>query len=347
MASSGASKTAPVSLLVAFAAAAVATSVAVMSGRDDGFPMEEQARRANGQHLRADHTIQDLLDHPAFSGFARLLLPWDGRSYVSGMPLRNVGSLLPYHSHVDPSTVVGALNHMIDDVNDGRAVFYDFYAQREKSEDPTKSDTGLFFFRGRPGAPFAVVSPGGGFSYVGSVHEGFPYAAAISKQGYNAFVLKYRAGAGGAVATQDLAAAIAYVFRNASRLGVSTEAYSLWGSSAGARMAAAIGSYGTGRFGGDRLPRPAAVVLAYTGHSDVSTTEPPTFAVVGERDGIAPPSVMETRVAALRRTGAEAEFHRYGGLGHGFGPGTGTSAEGWLDRAVRFWEKFIPSELQR
>jgi hypothetical protein len=41
---------------------------------------------------------------------------------------------------------------------------------------------------GRPGAPFAVVCPGGGFSYVGSVHEGFPHAAAISSKGLNAFV---------------------------------------------------------------------------------------------------------------------------------------------------------------
>ena len=38
------------------------------------------------------------------------------------MRLRNVDSLLPYHSHVDPGTVVSALNHMIDDVNNGKTV---------------------------------------------------------------------------------------------------------------------------------------------------------------------------------------------------------------------------------
>jgi len=94
----------------------------------------------------------------------------------------------------------------------------------------------------------------GGFAYVGSVHEGFPYAAAISKKGYNAFVLRYRAGQGGAIATQDLAAAISYIYRNADVLGVSPDNYSLWGSSAGARMAAAIGSHGVAAFGGDDLP---------------------------------------------------------------------------------------------
>jgi hypothetical protein len=48
---------------------------------------------------------------------------------------------------------------------------------------------------------------------------------------------------------------------------------------------------------------------------------------------------MERRVRALRKAGTNIEFHRYSDLGHGFGPGVGTSAEGWLERAVRFWEK--------
>ena len=65
------------------------------------------------------------------------------------------------------------------------------------------------------------------------------------------------------MASQDLAAAVSYISRNAATLGVCTNGYSLWGSSAGARMA---------------------------------------------------------------------------GLGHGFGLGKGTSAEGWVWGAIRFWE---------
>jgi acetyl esterase/lipase len=172
----------------------------------------------------------------------------------------------------------------------------------------------LFFFRGKPGAPFAVIAPGGGFAYVGSLHEGFPYAVEISNRGYNAFVLKYRAGHGGAIATEDLAAAISYIFRNPGSLGVTTAHYSLWGSSAGARMVAAIGSHGTARFGGSEIPKPSALVILYTGHSDLASMEPPTFAAVGDGDEIAPPSIMERRVAALRRAGIEVEYHKYPAL---------------------------------
>lgn len=298
---------------------------------------------APGAHLRANDTVRDLLNHPAFAGFARLLLPWDDRAYDGRLPLRDLGTLLPYHSHVDSASTLGALNAMIDDVHGGRPVFYDIYTAQQKAEDPTKANAGLFFLRGRRGAPFAVIAPGGGFAYVGSIHEGFPYAVAIRDRGYNAFVLKYRVGSGGAPATRDLAAAVSYIVRNGSTLGVSAAGYSLWGSSAGARMAAAIGSQGTARFGGDDLPRPSAVVMAYTGHSEVAAHEPPTFAVVGEHDGIASPAVVERRAAAVRATGAEVEFHRYPRLGHGFGPGIGTSAEGWLGRAVGFWERAIAS----
>ncbi len=299
-------------------------------------------RRGNTDaHLTPEHRIRDILNHPAFAGFGRRLLPWDGRDYDDDMRLSNIGSLLPYHSHVAPDVVVRALNRMIDDASRGQPVFYEFYTRAQKQDQPAREHTGLFFFRGKPGAPFAVIAPGGGFAYVGSVHEGFPYAAAISDQGYNAFVLKYRAGHGGGVATQDMAAAISYIIRNAKALGVSADNYSVWGSSAGARMAAAIGSHGVARFGGDQVAKPSAVVTAYTAHADTSSEEPATFVVVGEHDGIAPPSAMERRIAALRQAGAEVEYHKYANLGHGFGPGTGTSADGWIAAAIRFWARFM------
>jgi acetyl esterase/lipase len=230
---------------------------------------------------------------------------------------------------------------MIDDATDGKKIFYHFYTEAQKKAELTKRNAGLFFFRGRPGAPFAIVCPGGGFAYVASLHEGFPYAAEISTSGYNVFVLKYRAGIGGAAATKDLATALSYIFRNAKALGVSVANYSLWGSSAGARMAASIGTHGTASYGGDALPRPSVVVMVYTARSEAGPNEPATFAVVGEQDGIAPPYVMERRISALRRAGTPVEFHRFRNLGHGFGLGTGTSAGGWVASAIQFWERYI------
>ena len=181
------------------------------------------------------------------------------------------------------------------------------------------------------------MCPGGGFSYVGSVHEGFPYAIELSKKGYNVFVLQYRVG-GERIASEDLAAALSYVFKNAGMLEVGTQSYSLWGSSAGARLAANIGSYGSHGFGYDEVSKPSTIVMAYTAHSVYTREDPPTFAVVGENDRIANPALMKRRVSALKGIGVAVEFRQYPNIGHGFGLGIGTSAEGWLEAAAHFWE---------
>lgn len=62
-------------------------------------------------------------------------------------------------------------------------------------------------------------------------------ALALSKMGYNAFALIYRPGDPYA----DLAQAIAYIYDHAEELQVNPDGYSLWGGSAGARMAAVLG----------------------------------------------------------------------------------------------------------
>ena len=292
-------------------------------------------------YLDTEDRLGDLLDHPSLTGFAERTLPWHGRTYDLSLPLGRIGSLLPYHSEVDPAAVVRGLNLLIENAHREITVFHEIYSEEERLADPDLRATGLFFFPAQAGAPFALIAPGGGFSYVGSLHEGFPYAAEISALGYNAFVVAYRTGQGSRAATADMARAVDYVLAHAEELGVARSHYSVWGSSAGARMAAYIGSHGTAAFGEGEHPRPAAVIMAYTGHSDLSRDEPPTFVIVGGRDGIAPPAAMERRIATLRSAGTAVEYHVYPNLGHGFGAGTDTEAEGWIGKAVAFWARQV------
>jgi len=291
-------------------------------------------------HLTTRSIVSDIVNHPAFKGFGDLLLPLDNNSAYYNTLLSDVSSLMPYHSHVEPAVVVGALNHMIDEANAGRTIFYNFYTEEQKRQDPGKKYTGLLFFRGNPGASFAIVCPGGGFSYVGSLHEGFPLALEICKKGFNAFVIRYRIGSE-QLATEDLAAAIDFVFREAKTLAVDAKAYSLWGGSAGARMAGNIALNGVARYGGVNMPKPATAVIAYTGQSTFSSDFSPAFITVAANDGIANVSTVEKRVENLVNAGVDVEYRRYESAGHGFGLGTGTDAEGWLDLAVRFWQNHL------
>lgn len=291
-------------------------------------------------HLTINNYVRDIVNHASFRGFGELLLPLDNNSGSYNTMLSDIGLLMPYHSHVVPDDVVSALNFMIDEVNAGKTVFHDFYTDEQKKLNPGKKNTGLFFFCGRTDAPFAIVCPGGGFSYVGSLHEGFPLALEISRKGFNAFVIRYRIGSE-QKATEDLAAAISYIFKSKETLKVSAEDYSLCGGSAGARMAGNIALSGVAAFRGEKIPKPATTVIAYTGQSTWSKDFSPCFITVAANDGIANVNTVETRVENLRNAGVDVEYRRYESAGHGFGLGTGTDAEGWLDLAVRFWQRHI------
>lgn len=278
--------------------------------------------------------IDEVRDDPAFGDYGRLIFPVD-EGYMGGSTLGNLS--LAWYNYIQPSKTVEICNYLRGHAGAGDAVFFDIYSDGEKKADPWKADTGLFYFRGKAGAPLAICNAGGGFAYVGAMQDSFPAALALSKMGYNAFALIYRPGF--QTACEDLARAIGFVFDHADELGVSTDCYSLWGGSAGARMAASLGSYGPSTFGGKDLPRPGTVVMQYTGYSQYAAGDPPTYACVGTRDGIADWRTMKRRLDAMGTLGIPTEFHAYEGLPHGFGLGTGTVAEGWIDDAVAFWKE--------
>jgi hypothetical protein len=100
-------------------------------------PKTTDAQMNGPAHLRAADTIGALLNHPAFAGNGRLMLPWDGRQYDEKMRLADIGELLLYHSRVDTNIIVASLNRMIDDASGGATVFYPIYSEAERRRDPT------------------------------------------------------------------------------------------------------------------------------------------------------------------------------------------------------------------
>lgn len=106
-------------------------------------------------------------------------------------------------------------------------------------------------------------------------------------------------------------------------------------------MAATLGnsSYLSQLTGRTDIPQAAAVVMQYTGYSDANRYDAPTYVCVGTSDGIASWRTMQNRIERLEAFGIPTEFHAYNGLPHGFGLGTGTVAEGWINDAIRFWER--------
>lgn len=304
--------------------------------KDGNAPVDKVTMKSEQKAFTAETKINDVITASVFGDYGRLLFPAD-RGYYSGDTLGK--SSLTWYGNLNPKRTVEIANFMKRQAEAGETVFYHIYSEKEKARDPDKKNTGLFFFRGNKGAKTAIVNAGGGFAFVGAMHDSFPHALELSKKGYNAFTLIYRPGAN--TGCEDLARAIAFLHKNAATLGIDMKDYSLWGGSAGARLAAWLGSHGTESFGEAAYPRPAAVIMQYTGLSEVTGREPPTYACVGTHDGIASFSTMQDRIDRIKAKGTDATIEIFQGLPHGFGLGEGTVAEGWILRAVDFWERHM------
>lgn len=252
-------------------------------------------------------------------------------------------------------------------------IVYDIW----KDRDGGKSGTGLFAFPAKRGQrKFVVICPGGAYENVCSVAEGFPVAKALHDLGYASFVLQYRTGkyAGQPNPLDDLAQAVKFIQEHAEEFGVEKGQYAVVGFSAGGHLAASFGTESTGyrRYG---LPKPEMLILGYpvitmgekthegsrtnllgalctdeqmqelySVEKQVSAEYPKTYIWQTEEDEAVPIENSRMMAEALREQGVPSRYEVFPGKDHGWGLGTGTAAEGWLERAVRFWEENDGSE---
>lgn len=186
-------------------------------------PMSIARDIANGT-FTPQSTVGDVLDEPLFAPFARYLLPLETVSRYRDlsdtdrkMPLSRLSRLLPYHTYIDVSEACGILNRLKARAKVDARIWIPL----------SHKDAGLFFYPGPKGAPFVLICAGGGFVYVGSIHEGFPYAEAMNRNGLNAFVLQYRVSGGGRTAMMDMAEGLYHILTHAKELGVSKTKYAL------------------------------------------------------------------------------------------------------------------------
>lgn len=217
--------------------------------------------------------------------------------------------------------------------------------------------------------PAAILVPGGGYGMVCSFIEGVPIARKLNEKGISCFIVYYRVRekARFPAPQDDLARAVREVLSKAEHYFIEPENYSVWGASAGGHLAASFGTdhMGYAKYG---LPKPGALVLTYPvitmepalthrGTHDnllgraaakereeytsverhVTAAYPRTFIWCGDADGAVPPENTKRMAAALETAGVPYQCEIYPGVDHGVGPGTGTAAQGWIDKAAAFW----------
>ena len=219
--------------------------------------------------------------------------------------------------------------------------------------------------------PVAVICPGGGYRRVCSFVEGYPFAKKLNAMGYHAVVVYYRVNvlAKYPAPQDDLARAVRELLEKAQEWKLDMKGYSVWGSSAGGHLAASFGTENMG-YAHYGLPKPGALILTYpvvtmgekthegsrnyligaqaessvveftSVEKQVTKNYPPTFLWWGSSDSCVDPDNSRMLKAALETTGIPCQCVEYPGVEHGVGLGKGLPCEGWIDKAVAFWDQY-------
>ena len=130
----------------------------------------------NASDITTETKIRDIISDPGLGDLGRLLFPVN-EGYYSGDTLGDLR--LTWYSHINPNKTVEIVRYIKEQAAKGEQVFFDIYSEEEKRTDPDKRNTGIFFFRGNSGAKTAICNVGGGFAYVGAMHDSLPHALEV------------------------------------------------------------------------------------------------------------------------------------------------------------------------
>lgn len=258
----------------------------------------------------------------------------------------------------------------------GEKIELEVYSAQQIYRDKSKKHVKMTPFLVGSNAPCVVVCPGGAYEWVSKVKEGIDFALALNERGYNAFVLSYSTAkhAKFPAPMNDLAACITYIKKNADMMNVDATNIHIMGASAGGHLCAYFGEnhelFQTEDDEKTYSLKPNSIVLAYPVISmsedfhrvsklkllganptakevhdksmefNVSENYPPTF-FFHCKDDLSVPVSNSTRFdIALTDAKVEHKMKLFDKGGHGVGLGKNTDADGWIDEAVEFMDRF-------
>jgi acetyl esterase/lipase len=214
-----------------------------------------------------------------------------------------------------------------------------------------------------------IICPGGGYSYVAIVPEGYDVAREFNKIGVTAFVLKYRLPSDDIMLDkaigplQDAQMAIALVRSRAVEWGINPNKIGIAGFSAGGHLASTAGTHFDNIVIPDKKTsvRPDFMILVYpvitfgdeahkgsrnaligktptrqqidlySNEKQVTANTPPTFIVQAEDDATVPVQNSLMFYEALLKAKVKAEMHIFQAGGHGFGLNNPKTTEHWFE----------------
>lgn len=320
--------------------------------------------------ITTELTLDAVNKIPEFSGFADYIAPSaEAAGQFASTPFSNFAAL-----GWNPASICDGYNHLLEICREGFQVFYPLWTETDLQETPALRERFLIHFPVKKKTPFLILCAGGAYQGCASMIEGYPTCHQLNELGYHVFTLNYRAGVNATAPNpmDDLAFAVSYILEHADELNVERENYVIGGFSAGGHLAACFGteSLGWKHYG---LPRPGAMFLAYpvitmgekthalsrdtllgadaaqnpellfrySAEKQVTAQYPPTFLWQCAQDYEVPIENSQMMAEALSKHKVPHIYETFDSNAHGWGSGDGTLADGWVKRAVKFWQENI------
>jgi acetyl esterase/lipase len=181
---------------------------------------------------------------------------------------------------------------------------------------PVKSDSNY---------PAILIFPGGGYTHLAIVKEGYKIAKWLNDNGIAAFVLKYRLNMEDAL--EDAQRALSYVRTNAKQFGINPDKIGVMGFSAGGHLAVNLSTHFIKNIMNDNIDsvscKPDFQILVYgylidTFLKDLTKDNPPAFLVHAADDQRVNVELSVNYFLALKKLGVPVEMHIYEQGKHGF-----------------------------
>lgn len=326
-------------------------------------------------HITENTTLKEIYSMPQLEK-ANLYLIGKGETLFQekeNMTLKDLNIVQPTWYARD---MAYGLNRLVQIAEWKEPYLYQVYSDEEIKKEPDKKDVQLFHFPGSQKGAFIILLAGGAYGCVCSLVEAFPVAAKLNELGYTAFCLNYRTAQPGLLPKpiDDLAASIRFITKNADEFCVNSNEYIVGGFSAGGHTAAVWGTKEMG-YRKYRLPAPEMLMLGYPlittermsltmqkevvdlvllgmfgeNHSydtrnkynvdkHVDKYYPPVYIVQSRDDDTVPINNSECFIESLRKARIKFISEQPMLGGHGFGLGTATEINGWVERAIEFWK---------
>lgn len=224
----------------------------------------------------------------------------------------------------------------------------------------------MLLYKNKARSKVAIVVAGGGYSSVCTLPESFPVAIKLHELGFTSITFNYSLGKEARNSIDELSSLVQYLEANQESLNIDMDKYIVIGFSAGGHLVASLGCV----YKDSNIAKPGLLGLCYPVISmkdeyaekgtrrnllgenpskddiymysieeHVDSSYPPSFIWACKDDNVVPSINSYLLAKGLSNLNIPNHLCFYKGNVHGYGLGSGSVVDGWLDKLSSFYNE--------